>query len=1309
MTSKAYQLSTFALSANVAALTANNTSFVGSVSAANVVSNAQLQSNLASYQTTAGLSANVAKLTANNTLYLGGIAANLYAYANQISSYTLPTANTTTLGGVKVDGSTITISNGVISASGGGGGGGGTTVPTGDYIISGANAVSGYIQRGVYTKSTYSTLATALGNVPDFNKGRASNTYVPTFSYTNIPQIQGNLTSWSGRQITNGVNSVGGATSGTRVVYLSSAVLPPSGLNLVTTNDGVNWYPCTADVVAPAAMNGVAYGNGIWVAAGGAGFIYTSTDGVSWKLLTGGGIQQSQVLSTGSVEFLGFVNDRFFLSFSLGTAYYTSVDGLNWVRVPLSISVNSTTPGAMNNPPHRINQVLYDSGEGIYFASILNGSTTVIVASSDGIEWTQVQNACPITIVRMSLAGGNLIVYGNASSIYRSPYTGVGGAAAWAGGNTWTLISGSLASYTDIEFWNGSYWISHQNGGIYSSSTIGGTYSLYTTATTPGEPAFGTRVGNSILVPLDASSAAVYSPNGLIWYTNNGGTSWTKTATAPWSGNQFVHCLGGPRPLTLNVSGTIKTVFPYRNVLSRGPHVCIDTAGNIELGGMGNLTSQGFPFNGFISSTQSVRGIACNGDNVVALRFPPSFLNDTNYYCLTTANVAQSATNANAWGVGWMNGVSQLNGGKLVYNATAGQFVVSGANSTYAVATSPDGFTWTGATVTGATAGCNPIDVVNGYTFIQDTSSLKLGWSNDHVNWSFTATGMGSVAHAVAYNGTRYVAALQGGIQSSVASGGVPTTWSAVSTTSGSIGTGIYFVKYISQLGIFVSGGQQIWTSTDGATWTRQLPTTSTIQIWDAAYDDVNGVLFVISSTHVYTTTNGTTWKWKSITANSTTPRNYSLNSYNGRTFITRNQGGGMSYVTEDGGATWKTYDIPDYMIQIVKTATGFAGMSGQSILYSPDGINWVAPAAVAHTGALTPSNIIKVPGTGTLILSVDGNAYRSTDGGDTFTWVRTPVYMQGNSFFYAGSTANNTTTILGVSGGASVVRSVDDGVTWQHVPSTVENSDTPLSGYGTITNHIDFFINKPGTNTWTTYSRQTGAVFTSTDNGTTWKVTWRFATQAAQGSLWPIAASQSGFYLIGHGLTGQGVFFSADGITWELLSLAAGMVFNTGPYSYNVAVKPDDSVVVAVSTNGFHYSLDGGITWEAGSVSWGNNASPWDWNGYGNFTSPQPVIWDDTLSIFYLDNGIMVLWSSDGINWKAVKYTDHGFNPAHNAQRRYVISGDNLIVLSTANMSGKYNKSLIKKIPLYSYDTSTQFYVPANGLAPQTKTWIKT
>ena len=88
------------LSANVATKTANNTSFVGTVSAANVVSNAQLSANLANYQTTAGLSANVATLTANNTSFVGTVSAanvvsnaqlsgNLANYVNTSGNYTL--------------------------------------------------------------------------------------------------------------------------------------------------------------------------------------------------------------------------------------------------------------------------------------------------------------------------------------------------------------------------------------------------------------------------------------------------------------------------------------------------------------------------------------------------------------------------------------------------------------------------------------------------------------------------------------------------------------------------------------------------------------------------------------------------------------------------------------------------------------------------------------------------------------------------------------------------------------------------------------------------------------------------------------------------------------------------------------------------------------------------------------------------------------------------------------------------------------------------------------------------------------------
>ena len=102
-----YQTTT-GLSANVATLTSNNTSFVGSVSAANVVSNAQLSSNLANYQTTAGLSANVLTLTANNTSFVGSVsAANVVSNAQLVANL----ANYQTTAGLSANVATLTANN----------------------------------------------------------------------------------------------------------------------------------------------------------------------------------------------------------------------------------------------------------------------------------------------------------------------------------------------------------------------------------------------------------------------------------------------------------------------------------------------------------------------------------------------------------------------------------------------------------------------------------------------------------------------------------------------------------------------------------------------------------------------------------------------------------------------------------------------------------------------------------------------------------------------------------------------------------------------------------------------------------------------------------------------------------------------------------------------------------------------------------------------------------------------------------------------------------------------------------------------
>jgi len=75
---------------------------------------------------TVATSGNYNDLSNRPTLATVATSGNYNDLSNRPSAYILPTATTSVLGGVKVDGTTITISNGVITSIGGGGGGSGS-------------------------------------------------------------------------------------------------------------------------------------------------------------------------------------------------------------------------------------------------------------------------------------------------------------------------------------------------------------------------------------------------------------------------------------------------------------------------------------------------------------------------------------------------------------------------------------------------------------------------------------------------------------------------------------------------------------------------------------------------------------------------------------------------------------------------------------------------------------------------------------------------------------------------------------------------------------------------------------------------------------------------------------------------------------------------------------------------------------------------------------------------------------------------------------------------------------------------------
>ena len=255
---------TAGLSANVATLTANNTSFVGSVTAANVVSNNQLSSNLAnyqttagmsSYQTTAGLSANVATLTSNNTSYVGTVTAANVVSNTQLSSNL---ANYQTTAGLSANVATLSSNNA-------------------SYL--GTVAAASYVQNTDSRTLSGNLNFTGTNNYFSSQLYVGSNAYINTSSlfignstvYANIGVLGINLPSPSA------VINVGNSTVNSYMMPYTIAVQGGSSSQLIVGNSTVNTTIVSAGLQInytgsnPAGIRGIA--------------LYNTADGSSYTYL----------------------------------------------------------------------------------------------------------------------------------------------------------------------------------------------------------------------------------------------------------------------------------------------------------------------------------------------------------------------------------------------------------------------------------------------------------------------------------------------------------------------------------------------------------------------------------------------------------------------------------------------------------------------------------------------------------------------------------------------------------------------------------------------------------------------------------------------------------------------------------------------------------------------------------------------------------------------------------------------------------------------------------------------------------------
>nr|DAG19244.1 MAG TPA: Photosynthesis system II assembly factor YCF48 [Caudoviricetes sp.] len=246
--------------------------------------------------------------------------------------------------------------------------------------------------------------------------------------------------------------------------------------------------------------NGVAYGNGKFVANAGYGVTAAySNDGFNWTLIT---------LPT-DVETINFAGDRFFGTRKTSNNYAYSLDGVEW-------EIGNFGSSSVYN----VYGVLY--GNGRYVAIAANDRN---IYSTDGINWTiETKTNWPSVSTRGYAYGNNRFVVFEGQGNYDIHYS--------MDGITWETISNTdLIGAFNLTYGNNRFVAVNENGTTYAYSEDGMSWTIKTNL--PYGEYTSLCFGNGTFVTF----------GDYIKYSTDGGNTW-KTATKPVSGNMWYSTYG---------------------------------------------------------------------------------------------------------------------------------------------------------------------------------------------------------------------------------------------------------------------------------------------------------------------------------------------------------------------------------------------------------------------------------------------------------------------------------------------------------------------------------------------------------------------------------------------------------------------------------------------------------------------------------------------------------------------------------------------------------------------------------------------
>src|SRR6202035_985460 len=192
---------------------------------------------------------------------------------------------------------------------------------------------------------------------------------------------------------------------------------------VVVSSDGVSWASHTTGLSSFIPVTAIAFGAGLFVIGSQSALMYSSSDGITWTQRTSG-------ISRATINGIVFASSKFVAIGSGDSAYSTSSDGITWtagagtgllatgLTFGASLFVGSSSDGKLATSPDGITWTQRTSGFG---ASPINGvscggGTFVIVGgsgalstSSDAISWASQTSGfgTAATFVTLSVSVGS--------------------------------------------------------------------------------------------------------------------------------------------------------------------------------------------------------------------------------------------------------------------------------------------------------------------------------------------------------------------------------------------------------------------------------------------------------------------------------------------------------------------------------------------------------------------------------------------------------------------------------------------------------------------------------------------------------------------------------------------------------------------------------------------------------------------------------------------------------------------------------------------------------------------------------------